>query len=78
MRPKSPPHLRNQLRYQPAVYQLHLVQDLSFLRGNAISAVGTPYVGTTITVYGLGESKANAGITGCVDRCHLSHTSSVV
>jgi hypothetical protein len=31
VRSKSPPPLRNQLRSQPAVYQLHLVQDLSFL-----------------------------------------------
>ncbi len=31
MRSKSPPPLRNQLRSQPAVFQLHLVQDLSFL-----------------------------------------------
>ena len=41
----SPPPRRNHLRSQPAVYQLHLVQDLSFLRGKTISAVGTYNVG---------------------------------
>ena len=41
----SPSPRRNHLRSQPAVYQLHLVQDLSFLRGKSISAVGTNEVG---------------------------------
>jgi hypothetical protein len=39
VRSKSPPPLRNQLRSQPAVYQLHLVQDLSFLNTAATQEV---------------------------------------
>jgi hypothetical protein len=39
-----------QQRSQPAVYQLHQVQDLRFLRGNLSTAVGIVVVGKTVRV----------------------------